>query len=769
MNGFENLLANGSPEELASKGQVLIRKGQMLLGQGQEKGQTLIQKGNVLLSKGAATSAGKSASAAVSGGGQSTSYHQPEHQMQMGAAGGISGAGGAAGSSQPPMGMGGMPAAAGGAPPTAMGGPGGPPTTFIKGATSVVSATGGPLVHPGGGPAMGHGHAMGHAMVPGGGKGVHGGVQGGMAGGHHYPGAPTVHPGSSYHHMNMYNQPGNQYGGAGHGPHGGGMYHQNQYQLALPGGGKGHSFSGDPSNSAEHSGSYGMGKGRRIEKLDLPGSFPEPNLFTLFLGPLSSSTPSHFLLRDLFYPCGTVVGFQREPEFCFVQYTDPRHAWTCFLCLNDKELLSTPTTGPAEESRTLKAIFEEDTERKVLAWKKQERGALGNRLTSVSGGRLTDAELEWELEKTTAEVQALIDSKIAAFMAEEDEKRRTRGGDGGSTGGGGNGNGHAAETRDPSGRENGRTDGRAKGTGAGIEGGDRARRENLRQMQKQRAALIAEIRTLETRRRVLEIAADCKDIDIEIRDVRKPKKNPFFDGAYTVQEPLRWKALARFCAVQIPKETLFRIAFDREEFKKTQILSHKVRPYLVEKLAEHFFAGARQLELVEVLLCKFLQPFGNSRGGANGASSGGAGDMMSAGISLELASFEQSRMNSTTGAKVIQGRGIASMRIFDRSSSRTNSPVRRARASITAEQSVQLQHATASGWDFLSILKEFTDDAETSAYVTERLWRMLVFEVRRLAYDHILVNAEEIDRELLEELELEEGDFVPGGSGGFGE
>ncbi|CAD7953838.1 unnamed protein product [Amoebophrya sp. A120] len=800
--------------QMRTKGDLLVRKGEGLRAENPEKGQMLVHKGTLLLQ--AAAKGGVPSSMGTTGGAAANQQQpSPNESTSKGGAGLNNMMMGGPPQQQNPNQKGGL---------AALGGPPGGHSNFgnIKGGqqTGAGGASG-----PGGyGPAMGgagnnpqnaammmHGNNKSgpYGAPPGGGVGgamggpgmmqkggssqstpYHGPQQGGknysMDFVHHKGGGPTP-GGQNYHaahahHQHHYNNNPQVGPSGGHQPgqithHAGKNYYNNQ--LALKGGSfSGHEGSHSQSEHHHGSGQFFHHQGRRkVEKLNLRGSFPEPDLWTLLLANLDPEMPTVFLLNQVLKNCGTVKGFHREDDFCFVQYGAAVDAYICYLVLNDKELpfmtddrasdldddlssededeqpvggattafstsaqptttggrqpvpaLKSATAKPKAkplarnrkkkttvESRTsnkdggpgavdapvqtcyqLKVIYEEQTEKKVTAWKKSARVELSKRLLTANNTKLTEEELEFELEKSTADKQALVDSALNQYTEKVNQLKLS-----------------TAFLENQHALAHGGGGGGRKMLLNKEEALEKAKRKNAKEaatlLRKRRAALIDEIRVLEKRRRVQEVLTDCKDVEQELLDLKRPKP-PYLE---VVAEPTRWKTLLRFCAHEIPDDILMTIRFDKWELKASCVLSAKARPWLQERLCEEILGG-RQNELCDYLMQQILE--------------------------------NQVQLRYPDGTLKPKWTSVDSENndtIIDDDDDEYNLKL----------------NSTTNGYEFVELLrKTCIPHLQQATFVTVRLWRMLVFEFRRRGLDHCFMDFDTQELNRISELYFESVD-----------
>ncbi|CAD7976093.1 unnamed protein product [Amoebophrya sp. A25] len=474
------------------------------------------------------------------------------------------------------------------------------------------------------------------------------------------------------------------------------------YQLALKGG------AGDKDGHMHNEGGKRGQQRGHIEKLDLPGSLVEPFLWTLVIVPLAPSMSSVWLLHNILNECGQVVQFHREPEFCFVQYGDAAHAYCAVTCLNEKEL----------DGRTLRVLPEEETEKRLEAWKMKQRSEILAKLQSENRQRdYTDAQLDFELEKTTSVKQAALDMRIQNYVRPEVPLQ-------------------VSDMLSPeigpakppaAGQDDGKQQQNNIKASINRGGALSARFDTSAGMRRKRAKLIDEIRLHEKRRRVLEIIADCRDIEAEIQEMKRPVN--LFSERKFITEPSRWKKLARHCAHTLTREQVMQTTFHPVKLRRSGVLSAKVRPWLLENL--HHLCASTQLELVELL----LQKIASSPLPVKPRSGSNEGDKENPGAAdsnkNKTCSFYKavpSSATSTSSAAAGAGNASEGTSAAKRSKSLTS------KTDVKKEKQPDDTSIPLEGFNAQDLVRELSQygDAVLVEDVAERLWRMMIFELRRM-------------------------------------
>eukprot|EP00397_Hematodinium_sp_SG-2012_P046095 GEMP01051968.1.p1 GENE.GEMP01051968.1~~GEMP01051968.1.p1 ORF type:complete len:521 (-),score=120.51 GEMP01051968.1:46-1575(-) len=294
----------------------------------------------------------------------------------------------------------------------------------------------------------------------------------------------------------------------------------------------------------------------------MPFQFKRPQQYILCFSELPSEIPQ-IQLQEVFEQCGPVLGFRR-PEgksFGFCQFETAEGAWKAIVCLAGKQF--------PRAKGNVAVIPSQATERAIQEWKVQQR----RKLTSQGGCTLNDAEVEWELEKTTIVCQAGVDEKIKLlfeFVEKGDRPHDSL---------------IAKEEK-------------------------RVQKEEARQSRRM-AELQAEVFPLqrkEKRRRDEELKWDETDKSNEKKeDSMQEHERKLFrktEASKCVKDAKTWRRLLRMFATELSQQHVFNVPWqkglDPEEFRESLILEEKTRDWLTKRLGD--WLGGPQPELVEMVL-----------------------------------------------------------------------------------------------------------------------------------------------------------------------
>lgn len=293
-----------------------------------------------------------------------------------------------------------------------------------------------------------------------------------------------------------------------------------------------------------------------------PFIFKRPQQYIVCFGELPQSDVPQIKLQEVFEQCGPVLGFRR-PEgkhFGFCQFASAEGAWKSTVCLAGKQF-------PRSKANVV-VIPSQSTERAIQEWKQEQRG----KLTSQGGCTLNEAEVEWELEKTTIVCQAALDEKIKDLFDYIEKGDRP----------------------DDS---------------LLVKEEKRVQKQEARQSRRV-AELQAEVFPLqrkEKRRRDEEVKLDEEDRSNEAKENSMPEhERKLFrktEASKCVKDAKMWRRLLRMFATELSQRHVFNLwqrTLDPEEFRDSLILEEKTRDWLTKRLGD--WLGGPQPELVEMIL-----------------------------------------------------------------------------------------------------------------------------------------------------------------------
>lgn len=293
-----------------------------------------------------------------------------------------------------------------------------------------------------------------------------------------------------------------------------------------------------------------------------PFEFRRPPQYVVCFGELSPEIPP-LKLQEVFEHCGPVYGFRR-PEgkhFGFCQFATVEAAWKSTVCLAGK-------TFPHSQGQVV-VVPSQATLRAINEWKLEQR----EKLTSQGGCMLNDAEVEWELEKTTIVCQAALDEKIKQLFES-------------------------------------------------IEKGDRldecllakeekrVQREEARQSRRvaEMQAEVFPLQRKEKRRREEEARQDEEDkVNEHKENVMPEHERKLFrktEASKCIKDAKTWRRILRMYATEYSSEHILHLPWQRtvdpDEFRESMILEEKTRHWLLKKLND--WLGGDVPELVDMIL-----------------------------------------------------------------------------------------------------------------------------------------------------------------------
>jgi len=292
-----------------------------------------------------------------------------------------------------------------------------------------------------------------------------------------------------------------------------------------------------------------------------PFVFRRPKQYLLCFGELPGDVPM-IKLQEIMEQCGPLLGFRR-PEgkrFGFCQYGTVDAAWRATVCFAGKTL---PTS-----KKPVVIIPDRVAARDIGEWKQQQTEKLKQINTEF-----TEAELEWELEKTTIMVQAAVDEKIKELVGWITMCHRP--------------NEALLETEKK-----------------------RVEKEEAR-ISRRVAELQAEVFPLqrhEKKRRLEEMKIDDEDRALEEKENQMPEhERRVFrktESSKGIKDAKSWRRLLRCVATEMTQEQVFNTQLykdiDQEEFRESGVMEDKLRVWLTKRLGN--WLGGPQPELVEFTL-----------------------------------------------------------------------------------------------------------------------------------------------------------------------
>jgi len=292
-----------------------------------------------------------------------------------------------------------------------------------------------------------------------------------------------------------------------------------------------------------------------------PFVFRRPKQYILCFGELPGEVPM-IKLQEIMEQCGPLIGFRR-PEgkhFAFCQYGTIDAAWRATVCFAGKTL---PTCV-----NPLLIIPDNATAKDMAEWKQQQT----EKLKHINAD-FTEAELEWELEKTTIMVQAAVDEKIKELVGWITTGHRP--------------NEALLETEKKR-----------------VEKEEARRSRRVAEMQ----AEVFPLQRQEKKRRLEEMKLDDEDRALEEKENLMPEhERRVFrktESSKGIKDAKSWRRLLRCVATEMTQEQVFNTQLykdiDQEAFRESGVMEVKLRTWLTKRLGN--WMGGRQPELVEFTL-----------------------------------------------------------------------------------------------------------------------------------------------------------------------
>lgn len=293
-----------------------------------------------------------------------------------------------------------------------------------------------------------------------------------------------------------------------------------------------------------------------------PFTFVRPKQHILLFGEMPSLLPP-IKLQEVLEACGPLLGFRQATgtHFAFVHYATIDAIMKATVCFAGKRwpLCHLPCV----------IIPDVDTTDALAKWKKEQRDFF---LATINSN-LTEAETDWELEKTTIMTQAAVDEKLKQLqdwvsrghstnpVLNEAEKKRIQ-----------------------------------------REEAIRSRREAEMQ------AEMFPLQRQEKKRRLEEMKKDDEDRILEAKEnaMTWEERANFqkMQASKAIKDPSKWKRVLREVAQEMTRDEIFETKLykdvDQEEFRESKVLEQKARKWLYKTLGE--WMGGSQTEMAENVL-----------------------------------------------------------------------------------------------------------------------------------------------------------------------
>jgi len=298
-----------------------------------------------------------------------------------------------------------------------------------------------------------------------------------------------------------------------------------------------------------------------------PFVFLRPKQYNVLFGEVPSDIPP-IRIQKIMEQCGPILAFRRPQgkHFAFCQFSNAEAVWKATICFSGKKLPGS--------SKNMIVVPCDETKVTLEEWKKEQSESVRQKMNPD----LSQAEIDWELEKLTIMTQAAVDEKLKELyewityghtpsekLLEEEKKRVTR---------------------------------------------EEAR---LSRRQAEMQAEIFPLQRAEKRRRLEEAKSDNSDRQLEAQENAMPEleRKAYLRAkeSKSIQDAKVWRKLLRYVATEMTQEEIFATSLhrdvDQEEFRESLLLEDKARAWLDKSFSK--WLGGPQPELVEYTLRKIKE------------------------------------------------------------------------------------------------------------------------------------------------------------------